>query len=220
MLVDLSEKLVNRCLQLLRHRHEQRQSLLASQVEPTLVNFEELHAVYMRIFREAHEEISQAPDPIIKTGEIGERLFRESLFNNLNRVRLLAQTFALRDDSCATRFIDALDLYLSTSGYWIFEDVASIGKAERLLARSNAHIKKSDAMNIKDYEIWTHIVMQNIRATVAGSFRRKILRGNNSDLEAFRAGRLEELERIVATLQQKYANVQLSYHVVKRELQT
>jgi hypothetical protein len=65
MIVELAEKLIDRCIQLLRARQDKKRALLADFVEPLMTTFDELHNLYVRTFREAHETIAGAVAPNI-----------------------------------------------------------------------------------------------------------------------------------------------------------
>jgi hypothetical protein len=218
MIIELGEKLVDRCLQLLKARRDRRRSLLADHVEPIMTTFEQLHGIYVTTFREAHEAISNAPDPISKTNSIGENLLRESLFTSDKRILLLSSSINLRDYDELSALVESINSYLNTSSYWIFEDVSKLDRIEEMLKRMDHEIMDND-VNESAYFLRTlRLTMQNVRATVGTHFKMKVFGIRAGDKESFRAERLHELEEVMKRIQGKYAGVQLAYHAARLEL--
>ena len=181
-----------------------------------MTTFEQLHDIYVATFRQAHEALSNAPEPVSKTDSIGEALWRESLFTNTKRVLLLTSILTLKDYDQLSALVESINSYLATSSYWVFEDVSKLDLMEEMFEREERTTMNCDANEFASDILRT---LYNVRATVGAHFRRKVFIGfREGNKESFRAERLHELEEIMKRIQGKYAAVQIAYQAARQEL--
>lgn len=111
MILELLEKLVDRCLQLLEIRGEHNRSLLDNHVEPVMHILNDLHEGYIKIFQEAHEAIASASDPVTETRSVADKLQSASLFDSTGRSKLLSFISASNKNSKSANLLDSINSY-------------------------------------------------------------------------------------------------------------
>jgi len=133
MILELLEKLVDRCLQLLEIRGEHNRSLLDNHIEPVMDILNDLHKVYIKIFQEAHEAIASASDPITETRSVADKLQSASLFESTDRSKLLSVISASNQNPKLANLIDSINAYLIASSFWLFDSSPNLEDNEYLI---------------------------------------------------------------------------------------
>ncbi|OYQ61927.1 hypothetical protein B9G53_24880 [Pseudanabaena sp. SR411] len=111
MIIEIVDKLIDRCLQLINHRKEQNQEIYSDFITPIMSSFEELHQGYVESFN-LYRELIQSIDYLMDLSHpVFERIRRDSLLSS----ELRAKTAALNSfdsDPIVGSFVRAITLYV------------------------------------------------------------------------------------------------------------
>lgn len=111
MIVEIVDKLIDRCLQLLKHRQVQNQELYTDFVVPALSSFEELHKNYMESFRGYRELIESSKAPLDLSHPIFEKIEQDMLlFFELRAKTVTLSNF--EQDPVVGSFVRAIIIYV------------------------------------------------------------------------------------------------------------
>ena len=97
MLVDLVDKLVDRLIQLIRHRQQARLDLLKDHVGPVFAAFEAVHAQYLSSFARYRQTLKAATDPLTPQHPILDAIRTDNLFTEHERTKILGLGSAADD---------------------------------------------------------------------------------------------------------------------------
>ena len=88
MVIDLIDKLIDRCIQLVRYREEIHRRLFDAYVEPIQTDFEAVHEDYLETFRK-YRAMVRAPVPTLDEHHpVLDAITEDSLFNSKLRMRI------------------------------------------------------------------------------------------------------------------------------------
>lgn len=111
MIIEIIDKLIDRCLQLVKHHEEQNQQLYSEFVAPALSDLEELHKNYMESFS-SYRELLQSTDVVLNSAHpIFEQIKKDSLFS----AELRTKAIVLRNfehDPVVGSFVQAVAIYV------------------------------------------------------------------------------------------------------------
>ena len=97
MLIDLVDKLVDRLIQLIRHREQARLDLLKDHVGPAFAAFEAVHAQYLSSFARYRQTLKTATDPLTPQHPILDAIRTDNLFTEHERTKILGLGSAADD---------------------------------------------------------------------------------------------------------------------------
>jgi hypothetical protein len=97
MLVDLVDKLVDRLIQLIRHRQQVRLDLLKDHVTPVFAAFEAVHAQYLSSFSRYRQMLKTSGDPLTTAHPLIDTLRTDNLFTEHERTKILGLGGAIDD---------------------------------------------------------------------------------------------------------------------------
>lgn len=110
--------------------------------------------------------------------------------------------------------------YLVASSFWLFDPPTDLEYNEYLiLGRRDEWFERYESRDDaqRDYTTVVRSVVLNVRSSLAYQFEKK-LHLENENINSFRAGRLREIEAVVAHLQLKYQKVQTAYQSLRQQL--
>jgi hypothetical protein len=111
MIVDIVDKLIDRCLQLIQRREDQNKQLLEEFAVPAYDDFEELHKDYIESFKSYRKSFHEDNHPLTLDNPIFEQIREDSLFS----AELRSKVIALQDfqkDPIVGGFIQAIAIYV------------------------------------------------------------------------------------------------------------
>ena len=111
MLLDLIEKLVDRCISLVKEHKETKRQFLEDFVVPIYSEFQSVHDGYLQSFREYRALLDEDGDLATKSAKLRDKLHEDNLFTSGQRAKLL-QFDNLRSDDVYGDFINAIANYL------------------------------------------------------------------------------------------------------------
>ena len=97
MLVDLVDKLVDRLIQLVRHRQQARLDLLKDHVTPVFAAFEAVHAQYLSSFSKYRQVLKTSTDPLTPSHPLIDTVRTDNLFTEHERTKILGLGSAADD---------------------------------------------------------------------------------------------------------------------------
>jgi hypothetical protein len=97
MLVDLVDKLVDRLIQLVRHRQQARLDLLKDHVTPVFAAFEAVHAQYLSSFTKYRQILKTSTDPLTPSHPLIDTVRADNLFTEHERTKILGLGSAADD---------------------------------------------------------------------------------------------------------------------------
>lgn len=109
--LDLSLKLIDRCIALVKHREESNKNLYRDFVAPAVADFEAVHKNYMESFRQYGDMIANSNTVLNEKHSVIKTITRDSLFSH----DLRAKVYALRDliaDPLVGKFVKAIYEYM------------------------------------------------------------------------------------------------------------
>jgi hypothetical protein len=102
MLVDLVDKLVDRLIQLVRHRQQARLDLLKDHVTPVFAAFEAVHAQYLSSFSKYRQILKTSTDPLTPSHPLIDTVRTDNLFTEHERTKILGLGSAADDPELGT----------------------------------------------------------------------------------------------------------------------
>lgn len=192
MLVDLLDKLIDRAIQLIRHREEVDRHLYNEFVTPAFNELDTIHADYLRTFRKYREIVKTSPQPMDEKHPLLDQIKEDGLYSLGQRRRARALAEAAGNPKL-DGFVTAVREYLYT-GERGLDDIARNQKASPKARRITPTTGK--------------LALRKIRA-VADS------RADDSEK---RQRAITILDEIIETIQDRYTIVTKEYQMLKRQL--
>lgn len=110
MIIEIIDKLIDRCLQLVKQHNEQNQQLYSEFVAPALSDLEELHKNYMESFR-AYRDLLESSDVMLDSAHpIFEQVKKDSLFSAELRTKAIV-LIDFEYDPVVGSFVRAIAMY-------------------------------------------------------------------------------------------------------------
>ena len=193
MLVDLLDKLIDRCIQLFQHEKVLRRELLDDFVDPVRKELESVHSAYLSSFESYRDTIQNAETLGKSLRLLTDKIKKDSLFSAGDRAKL--QTFAdAEPPPMAYEFFVAIRVYLSELITFQSGDHAVLGVSPNLVMSRNAYRRQ---------------LVEELRIVS----RRKSLTQEDKKLLA-----INKLDWIVAEMQDRFADVLTEYVSLKNSL--
>lgn len=111
MIIEVVDKLIDRCLQLINHRKEQNQELYSDFATPAMACFEELHKGYIESFNLYRELVLHTDKPMDLSHPIFEKIRMDSLLSSELRAKTAALSKFDSDPTVGT-LIRAIAIYV------------------------------------------------------------------------------------------------------------
>ena len=111
MIVEIVDKLVDRLLQLIKHRKEQNQELYSNFVEPAIADFEAVHKNYMESFKSYRTTLREGKTPLDMEHPLFDKIREDSLFSSEIRSKVAAIQ-ELDGDTVIGPFAKAVSIYV------------------------------------------------------------------------------------------------------------
>ena len=111
MLIDLLDKLIDRCIQLVQVREKQNRDLYTDFLAPTLDNFERVHKNYLETFAAYRKMLLSGSDPLTLDHPIFNKLIEDSKSSSDLRAKVLALRQYTKDPVLG-RFIHRMCNYI------------------------------------------------------------------------------------------------------------
>ena len=111
MIVEIVDKLVDRLLQLIKHRKEQNQELYSNFVEPAIADFEAVHKNYMKSFKSYRTTVREGQTPLNMDHPLFDKIREDSLFSSEIRSKVAAIQ-ELDGDTVVGPFAKAVSIYV------------------------------------------------------------------------------------------------------------
>jgi hypothetical protein len=108
MIMDLIDKLIDRCIQLVKHKQEMDRNLLANFIDPIYSSFEEIHREYLTSFRGYRQLLKDSNQTL---SLVIDRIKEDRLFNEGQRQKLYFLSNFSTDKAFGS-FIDKIHEYL------------------------------------------------------------------------------------------------------------
>ena len=111
MIIDLVDKLIDRCIQLVKHQKEVRRNLLKDHIDPIFDQIEIVHKGYLASFQKYRSYIKSSNHSLNLSHPIFDLILKDSLFSQSEREKLLALSRCLSDPMVG-KFLSAIYSYL------------------------------------------------------------------------------------------------------------
>jgi hypothetical protein len=111
MIIDLVDKLIDRCIQLIKHQKEVRRNLLKDHIDPIFNQIEIVHEGYLASFQKYRSCIKSPNHPLNLSHPVFDLILKDSLFSRSEREKLLALSRCLSDPTVG-KFLSAIYSYL------------------------------------------------------------------------------------------------------------
>lgn len=159
MIVDLFDKLIDRCIQLETYRKESKERYFANFVEPVYMSIEELHRDYLNSFERYRGWLIKAPDNL---EQIINEMKSDNLFSGDKRRKVVSQLSSLFDE-------DDLDADLKTfiAGIFSYMDYCT------------DYIPGEDPRKWSRTQLLRQSLIQKLSSYVRNDFEFKVLGQNN-----------------------------------------
>jgi hypothetical protein len=102
MLLDLVERLIERCIGLVKEHQETKRRLLQDVVDPLYSDFLSVHSEYLACFDEYRVLLREDTEFAMKAPKLRDRLTKDNLFTSGQRGKLLQLCSLRRDDDSAS----------------------------------------------------------------------------------------------------------------------
>ncbi len=122
MLVDLFDKLINRCIQLAERREKARKHLFDDFISPIYQEFEAIHNEYIQSFRRYRELIKSSKTPLRKNSPILDLVREDLLFTSGQRAKVI-ELLRFSNEPAVGQFISAIHSYLINTDAKISESL-------------------------------------------------------------------------------------------------
>jgi hypothetical protein len=107
MIVDLIDKLVDRCIQLVRHKQEVSLHLFENFIEPIQADFETIHQSYLDSFREYRKMLKTSIDSFTGSHPVLDAIYEDAKFSSKLRMRIHSMA-SCEDDQFLGNFISSI----------------------------------------------------------------------------------------------------------------
>jgi hypothetical protein len=111
MIVEVVDKLIDRCLQLINHRKDQNQQLYSDFIVPAMSSFEELHRGYIESFSLYRELVQSTDCPMDLSHPVFEKIRKDSSLSSVLRAKTAALN-SFDGDPIVGSFIRGITLYV------------------------------------------------------------------------------------------------------------
>jgi len=240
MLLDLVDKLVDRCIGLLNAHKQHKQELFLGYIEPVFAQLEELHQFYLRSFDGYRRSLE---DPATDLNAIHGTICRDNIFSEHLRAKLRALAPDEINDSFRT-FLSLIHSYLVDRGFsdplplpfaqrWEATFLLSVGIATEFASRQrdpneqyvdrsldpNEHRKFLKSFGMSDPEIEV-AVAQRIKREAGKVHPRtwgELLDSVEVDKETMRSEALQVLDTVVMQMQRAYSCIVTEYAKLRSE---
>ena len=108
MIVDLVDKLIDRCIQLINFRKEQRKTLFENSIKPIFSQFEIVHKEYLQSFKRYRDLLNNSDEDLKRIIDLIET---DNLFSEDQRAKLRALADGTGNSSL-DRFVQYIHMYL------------------------------------------------------------------------------------------------------------
>ncbi len=211
MIVDIVDKLIDRCIQLVRYKKEVSKSLFNDYVQPIQSDLEAVHRDYLDTFRKYREMIKAPKPPLNPRHPVLDSIKSDAVFNAQLRMKIHG-VMAAASDPLLGDFIKSIWNY--------FYSVAE--RTESLLRDEPRRYEAEDPKENHriDYDSFDPIdPPDNQGRSVAYDYLEDIFRSAEPD-EIKRDFAIEVIDSIVSVLQTNYANEIREYSRLKSVLVT
>jgi hypothetical protein len=110
MIIDLIDKLVDRCIQLVRHREEVSRQLFENFIGPIHADFETIHQSYLDSFREYRRMLKTSIASFTESHPVLDAIYEDAKFNSKLRMRIHSMALC-EDDPLLGKFISSIYKY-------------------------------------------------------------------------------------------------------------
>jgi hypothetical protein len=121
MIIDLVDKLIERCLQLAKHHREVNRNLFSDFVDPIYSQMEEIHKNYLDSFQKYRALIKSTNEPFDANHQILDLIREEHLFSEGRRLKIL-ELSRINVSSDFARLIWSICLCLTDTQLDIIDD--------------------------------------------------------------------------------------------------
>jgi len=191
MLIDLLDKLVDRCIQLAKRGEEVSRSLFDEFVEPVYLQFETVHSAYLESFRRYRSVIKNTENLDTDASDLLDQIRTDSLFTADQRERIRV-FLAVSGSPLVGDFVSSIQGYLDRN---LSDLVGSNGSGDT-------------GLSVAFSNVWRQSLLEVIQRIMAKAL---------SDEEK-RDKCILELDRIVAELQESHATVSAAYTQLRHKL--
>lgn len=160
MVIDLLDKLVDRCIQLVRHKEAVHRRLFEEYVEPMQDDFEAIHQDYLESFRK-YRAMVKASAPLNAHHPVFDAITEDALFNAKSRMRISAATRGVSDPRLEG-FVRSVQQYFHKGGIPDYDLISNAPRENTLqylkdIVRSStsAKGKKEAAIELLDGTVRT-----------------------------------------------------------------
>jgi hypothetical protein len=194
MLLDLVDKLLDRCIQLAKRKEEEHRALFEDFVEPAYATFEAVHNDYLETFRVYRRMLADGSVRLTKDHPIFDKLREDSLFSQGKRAKLeVLQPLQTHPEMGA--FITAISCYLALS-------TSRLSALHRTVAPDTP---KSQIRN-------------PIRTYLRDDLLSRIARGDVLVQGVPSVVAVEALDGVLESIQSEYSHVASEYETLKKKL--
>lgn len=191
MIVDIIDKLIDRCIQLVRHKEEVHRRLFDDFVHPIHLDFEAVHQDYLETFRKYREMVKAPEPPLNGNHPVLDALAEDAVFNARLRMRIHGMTSSDTDPLLGD-FISSISEYF----FWVGE-----GTDDLIFEESNF----GDGPNV---------ARQKTLESLRNIF------DSEDKTEVKRSKAIETIDEVVGILQRNYAAEVREFSNLKKALLT
>ena len=188
MIIDLIDKLIDRCIQLLKHSHEVQKNLFDDFATPVYKDFESVHDEYIKSFRGYRDIIKAEDDFSTVCDSLCEKIEEDILFNAGPRAKLI-ELSKVMEDPVFGAFIHRIFRYV-------------LNTAEVVLGTHEA-----SKIQLIETQLWRNALIGELKEI------KKQYLGSDGKKRA-----LSELDKIVQEMQFGYSMVTSIYAELKQKL--
>ncbi len=199
MVIDILDKLIDRLIQLIKHKEESDKKLFENFISPIYSDFEAIHKNYLDNFKKYRESLLSTNDSIELNHPVLDMMKTDSYFTAGQRKKVWKLMTQL-DSQIAANIVSKITKYLSglIEGFEDLERPADLQPARQRL---------SPLENSRDNPILdsTYSSLKNIFSDLSTDVDKK-------------ARAIITIDYMVAAMQQNYAEVTLEYYLIKKKL--
>lgn len=209
MIVDIIDKLIDRCIQLVTYKKEVSKSLFNEYVQPIQSDLEAVHRDYLDTFRKYREMIKALGTPLNSRHPVLDSIKTDAVFNAQLRMKIHGLMAAASDP--------ILGDYIKSIWSYFY----SVAERTKVLLRDE--LRPTEAGDLKqdhrfDYNSSDYIEPpDNQGRSVAYDYLEDIFRSDEED-DIKRDFAIEVIDSIVSVLQTNYANQIREYSRLKSVL--
>lgn len=199
MFLDLADKIISRCLQLIGYVRTRREDEFKRLIEEPYHTFCELHEEYLKSFMIYRERLVEAKDMDISS--ILDEISRDAIFNLHKRSKLRAALENCpRDDF--SKLMKSIKVYLDWDG-------PGMRTTKRLPYDVTDDVQRTVSANLRS-------MLKNIPRGVAFRMLAEIQK-SKFDIDRRRQASVILIDEIVATIQELQSRVTKEYYVLRKE---